>query len=115
MHTVQPCITELDLGYIGYILVVNKRWFDELPPELQEIVQESAVASSEDNRVESEKVNDDAKKLIEEAGTTEIHVPSEEERDAFKDVVLPSEYEKYRPVIGDEIIDEILAVHEQEG
>ena len=115
MHTVQPYITELDHGYIGYILVVNKRWFDELPPELQEIVQESAVASSEYNRVESEKVNDDAKKLIEEAGTTEIHVPSEEERDAFKDVVLPSEYEKYRPVIGDEIIDEILAVHEQEG
>lgn len=112
MHTVQKYISELDHGYIGYILVVNKRWFDELPPDLQEIVEQTAADASEFNRVESQKVNDDAKKLIEEAGTTEIIVPTEEERAAFRDVVVPSEYEKYRDVIGSEIIDEILAEQE---
>jgi C4-dicarboxylate-binding protein DctP len=108
MHTVQKYITELDHGYIGYILVINNDWYESMPADLQRVLEEVAADSSAYNREESQNVNEESKRIIEEAGTTEIVIPTEEEREAFKDVVVPSEYEKYRDVIGPEIIDELL-------
>ncbi|MGJ7539093.1 DctP family TRAP transporter solute-binding subunit [Brevibacterium luteolum] len=108
MHTVQRHITELNHGYIGYILTVNKRWYDELPEDLQSAVETAAERASEFNRSKAKEVNDEAKRLIQEAGNTKIHEPTEEERDAFKKLVVPSEYERYREVIGPDVIDELL-------
>lgn len=108
MHTVQKYVTELNHGYIGYILTVNKRWYDELPDDLQSVVDESADEASEFNRKEAQKVNAESKRLIEESGGTKIVVPTKEERQSFKDMVVPSEYEKYSDVIGPEVVDELL-------
>ena len=108
MHTVQKYVTELNHGYIGYILTVNKRWYDELPDDLQAVVDESADEASAFNRQESQKVNAESKRLIEESGGTTIVVPTKKERQSFKDMVVPSEYEKYRDVIGPEVVDELL-------
>lgn len=113
MHTVQKYVTELDHGYIGYILTVNKRWYDELPADLQSVVDEAADEASVFNRNEAQKVNEESKKAIEDSGGTEIIVPSKAERQAFKDMVVPSEYEKYRDVIGPEVIDELLERNEE--
>ena len=113
MHSVQKYVTELDHGYIGYILTVNKRWYDELPKDLQTVVDEAANEASEFNRQEAQKVNEESKRVIEESGGTEIVVPSKEQRQAFKDMVVPSEYEKYRDVIGPEVVDELLKRNEE--
>lgn len=108
MNTVQKYITELNHGYIGYILTVNKRWYDELPPDLQTAVSDAADEASAFNRREAQRVNDEAKRTIEQAGGTEIIVPTQEQRQVFKDMVVPSEYERYRSVIGSDVIDELL-------
>src|SRR5690606_11394716 len=104
-----------DHGYIGYILTVNKRWYDEIPADLQSAVDEAADEASEFNRKEAQKVNEESKKTIEESGGTEIVIPSKDERQAFKDMVVPSEYEKYRDVIGPEVVDELLERNAERG
>lgn len=109
MHTVQSNIAESNHGYIGYILVVNQDFYDSLPEDLQKILTETADEASDYNRDNAVDVNQKSKEAIEEAGSTEINVWTDEERQAFKDVVVPSIYEQYRDVIGDEIIDELLA------
>lgn len=109
MHTVQKYITELGNGYVGYILVVNNTWFNELPEDLQKAVQESADEASDFNREVAFKLNEEAKAKIEKAGTTTITVPTEEERQAFKDVVVPSVWKQYESVIGADIIEELLS------
>ncbi len=109
MHTVQSNIAESNHGYIGYILVVNSDYFDSLPEDLQETLTEVAEEASEYNRDNATAVNDESKKTIEEEGSTEINPWTEEQRQAFKDVVVPSIYDEYRDVIGDDIIDELLA------
>lgn len=109
MHTVQSNIAESNHGYIGYILVVNKEFFDSLPADLQEILVQTAEDASTYNRDNVVSLNQKSKETIEAEGTTEINVWTDEERQAFKDVVVPSIYEQYRDVIGDDIIDELLA------
>ena len=109
MHTVQKHISESNHGYIGYVLVINTEFLDSLPDDLQADVQEAADESTAYNREVAVDVNNDAKKAIEEAGTTEIHQLSEQERSAFKDAVVPKVWQQYGDVIGQELVDELLA------
>jgi C4-dicarboxylate-binding protein DctP len=108
MHTVQKFITESDHGYIGYVLVINNDFLDSLPDDLQQVVQDAADEASDYNREVAADLNQQAKETILEAGTTTITELSDEERQAFKDLVVPSVWEKYRDVIGDDLIDALI-------
>lgn len=113
MHTVQSSITESNHGYIGYVLVINTDFFESLPEDLQEVVQESADEASTYNREVAADLNAEAKATIEEAGTTEIVELTDEERQVFKDAVVPSVWEQYADVIGEDLVAELLAEQDQ--
>jgi C4-dicarboxylate-binding protein DctP len=108
MHTVQKHITESNHGYIGYVLVINQKFYDSLPSELQECVDTASQESSEFNREVAADINREAKKTIEEAGTTTITNLDEAQRQAFKDAVVPSVWQKHADVIGQDLIDALL-------
>lgn len=109
MHTVQSNIAESNHGYIGYILVVNKDFFDSMPKDLQDILVEVSEEASTYNRDNVQSINQKSKDDILEEGKTEINVWTDEQRKTFKDMVVPSLYEQYRDLIGGDIIDELLA------
>jgi C4-dicarboxylate-binding protein DctP len=109
MHTVQSHITASNHGYVGYVLVINNQFFEGLPPDLQAIVQESADEASTYNREVAARLNDEARATIEAAGTTTILELTPEERQAFKDRVVPSVWQQYAGVIGQDLINDLLA------
>ncbi|OYO12444.1 DctP family TRAP transporter solute-binding subunit [Enemella evansiae] len=109
MHTVQKYITASDHGYIGYVLIINKSFFDELPPDLQRDVEASATEASRVNRERSAQLELESRKKIEATGNTEIVSLTPEQRQTLRDAVLPSVYLQYRDAIGPEIVDELLA------
>ncbi|MDQ3510025.1 MAG: DctP family TRAP transporter solute-binding subunit [Actinomycetota bacterium] len=113
MHTVQDYITVSNHGYIGYVLTVNEEFHEGLPGDLQQAVQEAADEASAYNREIAEQENREARRAIEEAGTTEFIEMSEEDRQALKEEVVPRVYEEHVDVIGREIVDELLAREEQ--
>lgn len=108
MQTVQKNITESNHGYIGYVLVVNTDFFDKLPDDLKDAVTESADEASAYNRKIAAKLNEEAKKKIEKGDTTKITKLSDEERQVFKDAVVPSVWKKHADVIGQDLINELL-------
>ncbi|WP_219417858.1 DctP family TRAP transporter solute-binding subunit [Pseudonocardia nigra] len=109
MHTVQSHITASNHGYIGYVLVINNEFFESMPADLQEIVQASADEASTYNREVAAQLNEEARTTIEQAGTTTILDLTDEERQAFRDAVVPSVWQQYADVIGPELIDALLA------
>jgi C4-dicarboxylate-binding protein DctP len=109
MHTVQSHITESDHGYIGYVLVINNEFFESLPADLQAVVRQSADEASTYNREVAAKLNQEARRTIEEAGSTTILELSDEERQAFKAAVVPAVWERYADVIGRDLVDALLA------
>jgi C4-dicarboxylate-binding protein DctP len=109
MHTVQKHITASNHGYIGYVLVINNQFLESLPADLQTIVQESADEASAYNREVAARLNEEARTAIEQAGTTTIIDLTPEERQAFKDRVVPSVWEQYADVIGRDLISDLLA------
>lgn len=109
MHTVQKNLTESNHGYIGYVLVVSNKWFNDLPDDLKKAVQEAADEATAYNRQVAAQLNADAKAEIEKAGTTKITVLTPEERKAFKDAVVPTVWKQYEGVIGKDLIEELLS------
>lgn len=115
MHTVQDYITASNHGYIGYVLTINEEFYQSLPDDLKEVVDDSAAEASAYNREIAEEVNNEALRVIEEEGSTEIIELTDEERQAFKDAVVPSVWEEYSDVIGEDLIQELLEREEAQG
>lgn len=109
MHTVQKHITESNHGYIGYVHTINQEFFDSLPEDVQTCVTDAADGAATFNREVAADLNEKAKKAIEEAGTTKITELSEAQRNAFKEQVVPSVWQEYADVIGQDLIDELIA------
>lgn len=109
MHTVQKHITETHHGYVGYIMVINEDFYESLPQELQEDVDAASEAASDLNREVAAKYNAEAKQKILEAGTTEITTLTPDQHKAFKDAVVPEVWQNHADVIGQALIDELIA------
>ncbi|VXC36517.1 C4-dicarboxylate-binding periplasmic protein DctP [Nocardioides sp. AX2bis] len=109
MHTVQEHITESNHGYIGYVQTINTDFFESLSSELQDCVTTASDEAATYNREVAADLNDEAKQTIIDADTTEITELTPEQRQAFKDSVVPSVWEDYADVIGQDLVDELLA------
>lgn len=113
MHTVQEHISESNHGYIGYVHAVNVEFFESLPSELQDCVTTASEEAATYNREVAAELNEEAKQTILDAGTTEITELTDEQRQTFKEKVVPTVWQQYADVIGQDLIDELLA--EQQG
>jgi C4-dicarboxylate-binding protein DctP len=105
MHTVQSHMTESNHGYIGYVFVINNDFFERLPEDLQQAVTDAADEATAYNREVAFQKDQEAKQNIEEAGTTEFITLNEQDRQAFKDQVVPKVWDDYADVIGADIIE----------
>ncbi len=106
MHEVQKYMTLTNHGYLGYAVVVNKKFWDGLPAEIR---QELAQAMAEATQVANEHArqdNMDALARIRASGLTEIHDPTPSERLALKQALLPV-HKQMASRIGRDIIEQI--------
>lgn len=100
------------IGHLGaiYCVFMSEETWNEIPKDLQEIIQECALESQNTQLTERQASDDAAEKKMEEAGVQINEVPAEE-RDRMKDACQPiyDEYaEKYD--LG-ELIDRMLALN----
>ena len=89
MHEVQKHATLSNHGYLGYALIVNKKFWDELPEDVRAQLDKAvAEATTYGNGIAKEE-NDKALEAMRAAGTTEFHELTDEEKQAWKDKLLP--------------------------
>jgi C4-dicarboxylate-binding protein DctP len=84
MHEVQKNLTLTNHGYLGYAVIVNKKFWDELPADvrgkLDQAMKEATVYA---NKIAQEE-NDNSLAEVRKSGKTEVYTPTKEERMAFK-------------------------------
>ncbi len=108
-YTVQEALTVTNHGYLFYPVVINNEFFESLPQDLQQAVTEAADASTAYNDETAAQINEESRRVMEESGEIEFIELSEEERQAFKDEVVPKVWEEYADEIGRDVLDEIYA------
>jgi C4-dicarboxylate-binding protein DctP len=107
MHEVQKYATETNHGYIGYVVVVNKKFWDGLPADIRgELEKAMAEATTYTNTI-SAKENDEAKEAIVKAGTTTIITPTADEMAAMRKAMDPI-YDEMGKRVGKQLIDDII-------
>ncbi|NJM91470.1 MAG: TRAP transporter substrate-binding protein [Rhodospirillaceae bacterium] len=106
MHEVQSHLTITNHGYLGYAVIVNKAFWDQLPDEIRDQLEEAMKQATDfENRIAA-KENEDALEKIRAAGTTKIHEPTEEERREMVAALLPV-HQRMADLIGKDTIDAI--------
>lgn len=106
MHEVQKYVTLSDHGYLGYAVIVNKRFWDGLPDEvraaLEKAMEEATVYANDIVAEENAK----AIEAVKAAGTSEIITLSAEEKLALKKALVPV-HEQMSGRIGRSVIEEV--------
>ncbi|MGZ3311698.1 MAG: TRAP transporter substrate-binding protein DctP, partial [Xanthobacteraceae bacterium] len=107
MHEVQKYATVTNHGYIGYVVVVNKKFWDGLPADIRDELTKAMKEATEFGNGQSAKENDDGLEAIKKAGKTEIISLTQEQDEAMRKAMMPV-YKDVASRVGQPLIDEFL-------
>ncbi|HEV2159966.1 TRAP transporter substrate-binding protein [Bradyrhizobium sp.] len=107
MHEVQRYITETNHGYIGYVVIVNKKFWDDLPADIRDQLSKAMKEATDFNNTQSQKENDDALAEIKKSGKSEIIKLTPEQDEAMRKAMEPV-YKDAAGRVGQPLIDEFL-------
>ena len=105
MNEVQKHATVSRHGYLGYAVIVNKQFWDGLPDDVRANLEKAMAESTEYANGIAEEENDKSLQAMKDAGTTEFHDMTEEERAEWYEVLKPV-HEKMADRIGPELIQQ---------
>jgi C4-dicarboxylate-binding protein DctP len=106
MHEVQKHLTMTEHGYLGYAVIVNKKFWDGLPADVRKQLDDAMEQSTRYANQIAKIENDNALEGVKKAGKTAVHVPTKEERAAFKKALVPV-HQKMEARIGKETIQSV--------
>jgi C4-dicarboxylate-binding protein DctP len=89
MHEVQKHLTVTNHGYIGYAVIVNKKFWDKLPADVRTQLESAMREASKYANTIAQQENDRALEAVKKAGTTTVYVPNEKEKAAWQAALLP--------------------------
>ncbi|MDE5465448.1 TRAP transporter substrate-binding protein [Bradyrhizobium sp. CSS354] len=105
MHEVQKYITQTNHGYIGYVVIVNKKFWDDLPADIRDQLTKAMKEATDFNNTQSQKENEDALAEIRKSGKSEIIKLTPEQDEAMRKAMEPV-YKDAAGRIGQPLIDE---------
>ena len=106
MFEVQKHVAVTDHGYLGYAVIVNKKFWDGLPADIRGQVDTAMKEATNYANTIAKEVNDEALDGVRKSGKTEVYVLKPEERLAFKKALVPV-HRKMEGRIGRELIESI--------
>ena len=105
MHEVQKYTVISDHGYVGYAVIVNKKFWDGLPADVRGQLEKAMKEATDYTNSIAQKENDDALAEMRKSGKTTISTLTPAEKDAWKKALLPV-YQEMSARVGQGIIDE---------
>src|SRR5438477_2828172 len=88
MQEVQKFLTLSDHGYLGYAVIVNKKFWDALPPDIRTALEGAMKDATKFANDIAKKENDDALAAVKASGKTEVITLTPQEKDAWKRALL---------------------------
>jgi C4-dicarboxylate-binding protein DctP len=89
MHEVQKYVTVSNHGYLGYAVIVNKKFWDGLPPDIRTALDKAMKDATTFEKAIAQRDNDLALEAIKKTGKTEIYTLSAKEQADWRKALLP--------------------------
>jgi C4-dicarboxylate-binding protein DctP len=106
MHEVQKYMTMTNHGYIGYVVVVNKKFWDGLPTDIRGELEKAMKEATIFANTSSAKENDEALGEIKKVGKTQFIMPTADETAQMRKAMTPI-YADMAARVGKSLIDEV--------
>ena len=107
MHEVQKYTTMTNHGYIGYVVVANKKFWDGLPGDVRPQLEKAMKEATAYGNGQSAKENDEALAEIKKTGKSEFITLSPEQDAAMRKAMEPV-YNDVAGRVGKPLIEEFL-------
>lgn len=107
MHEVQKYTTLTNHGYIGYVVVANKKFWDGLPADVRPQLEKAMKEATAYGNGQSAKENDEALAEIKKTGKSEFITLSPEQDAAMRKAMEPV-YNDVAGRVGKPLIEEFL-------
>ncbi|HRK57855.1 MAG TPA: DctP family TRAP transporter solute-binding subunit, partial [Burkholderiaceae bacterium] len=106
MHEVQRHLSLTEHGYLGYAVIVNKKFWEGLPAELRDALEQAVEEATQYANQIAKAENDSALEKVRASGKTRVYTLSAQERAKLKNALLPV-HEEMAPHIGKDLIEDI--------
>ena len=106
MNEVQSNATVSNHGYLGYAVIVNKAFWDGLPEDVREDLDRAMTEATDYANGIAEDENAKALQAMKDAGTTEFHDLTDEERAAWLEILKPV-HEEMSDRIGADLLQRV--------
>lgn len=104
MHEVQKYMTITDHGYLGYAVIVNKKFWEGLPADIRTQLETALVEATDYANTIAMDMNKKDLESVKASGKTAVTTLTPEERAAFKTAMVPV-HDKMASRIGKETIE----------
>jgi C4-dicarboxylate-binding protein DctP len=89
MYEVQKHLTVTNHGYIGYAVIVNKKFWDKLPADIRTQLDGAMKEASKYADAIAQQENDRALEAVKKSGKTLIYTPTDKEKAEWRKALLP--------------------------
>ncbi len=103
MHEVQKHLTLSDHGYLGYAVIVNKKFWEDLPADLRTTLNKAMQDATVFERKIAQEENDQALVKVKAAGTTQVYTLPYRDRVVWQKALLPV-HKEFEEKIGRDFI-----------
>ncbi len=109
MHEVQKHVTVSNHGYLGYAVIVNKKFWEGLPADIRASLTKAMAEATTYEKAIAQRDNNMALDAIRKAGKTTIHMQTSQEQAAWRAALAPV-HKDMEGRVGKELINSITAV-----
>ena len=89
MHEVQSHVTLSNHGYLGYAVIVNKKFWDGLPADIRTELDSAMKESTKYANAIAQQENDNAMAAVKKVGKTTIYALNDKEKAEWRKALLP--------------------------
>ncbi len=106
MHEVQKHVTVSNHGYLGYAVIVNKKFWDGLPADVRAALETAMKDSTKYANAIAQQENDKAMAAVKAAGKTTVYVLNDLEKAEWRKTLLPV-HKQMEERIGKDVISAV--------
>jgi C4-dicarboxylate-binding protein DctP len=106
MHEVQKNMTISNHGYLGYAVIVNKKFWDGLPTDIRAQLEQAMRDATTYEKAIAQRDNDEALAAIKKSGKTDIYELNAKEQVEWRKALMPV-HKQMESRIGKDLIEAI--------
>jgi len=106
MHELQRHVTVSNHGYLGYAVIVNKKFWDGLPSRIRNDLEDAMKEATAYANAIAQKENDAALEAIKKSGKAIVYTLSDQEKEEWRRALIPV-HKEMEPRIGKDLLSAV--------